>query len=198
MNCEDARHDILLEDAGELSARKTDCLRQHLVSCPVCAAFAQELSQMRTALRNRPAPGPSPLLIHRILENAREAVPARPAPPTFWRAWAAAAVFVIAMAGGWWAWRASQTASREAEPPGGVAELGGFLLATLPEADAADWRVESEEDALDYVARGILLWQGLGVEDDWGASEGFTESEELIPTTLQWRSTPEPGAERRV
>lgn len=101
MNCEEAMELLVAYLYGELDGDLAKALRSHLAQCPKCEAELDGLSRVRTLVSARKDPTPSPLVIQRLVTEAREETSrAR----IFWGSgWLKAAIplcFMVA-AGGW-------------------------------------------------------------------------------------------------
>jgi len=67
MNCDSNERYILLDQTGELSARRKRLVSRHLASCPNCKDYALQLDRLREAARTlgetpdrRPGDGTAP------------------------------------------------------------------------------------------------------------------------------------------
>ncbi|MGQ9652877.1 MAG: zf-HC2 domain-containing protein [Thermodesulfobacteriota bacterium] len=112
MNCEEALDLLVVYLYGELHGERAEALRSHLAQCPKCAVKLDGLSSVRRLVRSREDPTPSPLVIQRLVAEAREDTSrAR----TFWGlGWLKAAIplcFMVAV-GGWIALHHSASTGR--------------------------------------------------------------------------------------
>jgi hypothetical protein len=103
-------------------------LAEHLQSCPSCAEFHREMLALETNIR-RALDTPPPLAasertkarVADIRDAQRAADASRPRPrATLWRGWAVAATVLVALVGGLWALRPSDTLAHDL-----VAHVGG-------------------------------------------------------------------------
>ncbi len=113
MNCEQARHDILLGESGELAPERLALLDQHVVACDACRAYRDESLALMGALKPCLQQGkPSPAVLAAIRAVAAQRAPRPAVPYTPWlaaivthrrlaveiMAWAAVALLLV---GGW-------------------------------------------------------------------------------------------------
>ncbi len=101
MNCEEAQDLMVAHLYGELEGDRAKALGAHLARCPKCAAELDGLSRVRRLVCSRKDPTPSPLVIQRLVTEAREETSR---PRALWGlGWLKAAIPLCLMvaAGGW-------------------------------------------------------------------------------------------------
>jgi anti-sigma factor RsiW len=188
MTCDRAERWILLDQSGELPARRGRKLAAHLAGCARCRAFREALGTLSAAgalaLRDA-APGAA------ALARIREAAAAAQAESGFGR-WRLPAYSVLACAaalalllGGWL--RFGPT--RESDRIGEIHAIVALVSAQeLPEAEAS--AADDPEARLRALANALLAVEGLAVEtgDDleWPDAIPAAGPE---PTALQPRSS---------
>ncbi|MEI6807179.1 MAG: zf-HC2 domain-containing protein [bacterium] len=191
MNCDSAQHDILLDQAGELSTAKSHELQKHLMECPACRRYKISTDSVVDLARHAlPNSGPSPESRERIMAAARRHAAGRPTLFfnyfTTSRFLAAAAGFIIVAAVSCLlvgTHRQNDTALR-------VSEMSTIVAMVTEEGTVAIETTShgSTQPDLRVLARQILRVEGLLVEEVVEEEE-ITPDEDAPPRDLQSHST---------
>jgi anti-sigma factor RsiW len=186
MKCEKIQRDILLGQAGDLSARELENLREHLASCESCRKYSADAEKiMSIAATSLSVAEPSPAVTARILAVAREEAGGKvvmfPGPSLRWALCAAAAVFVMCGAGLWML--SGQTENSASQVSAIVLTLG-----SEEQLNAVSLSGKAEKDQeLQALASHLLLMEGFWV-DEFQEVEFIDAGDELRPTALRSRS----------
>jgi len=185
MKCADCRNKILLDNAGELSHRQAEALRDHLAACPDCRDYGQQLEKLTAAaVEGLPVGEPTRATLARIRAAAEASPPARvvlfPRPVLPSLAYAAALLLVL---GAWFTFAPNGKTDPAVSLSSLVAMVTGEEVAQAePEASATD------DEQLRALARQILIMEGLAPEE-LGEWDSATLDVELPPTTLRSHSS---------
>lgn len=186
MNCRSAQEFLLLEESGDLSARRLARLERHLSTCASCRDARASNRLVLDAVRGSlPSGEPSPAVLARISAAAssravRPALVFLPAPA---RLLAAAALFAVLLAGVYSLVARRETAARmEAEDVVAITAMLGHEPESAPGKDTA----LTPDEELTILARQLLRLEGLQAEE--ASLDDLMLSEESAPTDLQSRS----------
>ena len=184
MNCKLAQRLMLLEESGEIQARRLQRLEKHLAGCRVCrdvrAADRMVMDAVRTGL---PSAEPGAAVLARIRAEAAARGVGRelmfmPAMP---RLLAYAALFVALLAGAYALMPRENAASR-------IEEVGAItaMMGHEPEVAAGDAESLSSDEQLAVLARQLLSLEDL--QPDETSLDDLVLPEESLPTDLQSRN----------
>jgi len=208
MNCEHARHDILLGESGELAPERLALLDQHVAACAACRAYRDESLALLSAIKPCLHQGePAAAVLAAIRTAAAQRAPRPAVPYTPWlaavmthrrlavelMAWAAVTLLLV---GGWFmvpddalqpppATPAPAARHSKALQVSALIDLASQEEETFSEAVSGD---ANEHQQLQALARQLLEVEGLDgsefVETEEATSPGEPDS-----TGLPGRST---------
>ena len=187
MNCDKIEQQLLLADAGELSARAVTRLETHIDTCSRCRAYRDNLARLLPAAHDAlAAAGPSATALAAVSEAAREQL-VRPGIVVFplpaWqpRALAYAAMLVLLL-GGWFMVTPMRGTKRVREAQA--------VVAAVIDYEHGDDDGQTREEELEALARELLRMEGFLPDE----TQDLLYSEQVPdPTALLSRSTHAPA-----
>jgi hypothetical protein len=197
MTCSDFEKDILLNETGELSARRRDPLTRHLFQCPACRAFQADLRHLQQQGHTRSLAG-GPVPPENVMRTIRAAAANRPVKgyaPAF-RSPRALVRLAAGLALVFGVWRVAThqppPMPRNEDRAARISEVSSLLMALTENGEE---QIGSPEPvpahaALKSLATQLLILQDMSVDLPEDATDSPTTPEEHLPTTLQWHSTP--------
>ena len=194
MKCSAIERWLLLEQAGELSARRQVRLQAHLSGCAHCRGYQADLVRLDRLARPATLAGPAPAVMARIRQAAEEGTARRALPFDYGQRWilAWAAVLLVGLGVGFagllgQSHRTSQLAHRTAR----LVETSALLTLVMPQDEPTETSTGAAAESADdlrVLARQLLQLEGMAVE---AADQDLNPTAEPSPTTLRMRSNPE-------
>lgn len=196
MNCTEFRKMALLAHSGECPDAKVSRMQAHRDVCPACRTYEDDLQTIARALQAesaRTVAGPSEATLRRIVEQARLRTP-QPIPE--WRLalrpLAGLAAGLTLILGLWIVPRSNHTPAPDAvSTANGAGTFTSILALVLNHETVGHPVLPTDRDAM---ARHILMLQGIS---ELPEPNETMEPEELQPTSLLRRNTPEAPVEIR-
>lgn len=200
MNCKTYKNQILLEASGELNAKETDALQNHIKSCSECRNFAATMNivtQSYCSIESDIAPHPSVMVnISQAAEKNLKKHELLWFPTHIVRLTAYAATLMF-VAGAMYLTITPPSQPypseiySESNEAARISELSAMvaLVSDQTEADSEEGYITEESDSLEEFAQQLLEMQGFAVDDMFDDEAMLNLFAVPDPTTTQYHNT---------
>lgn len=195
MSCNRYKNWILLESSGELPAKDSEDLHNHLLDCSECSAFARTMNLLADSSYSSQteAPLPHPSVMVNIRQAAEENLQKHKLlwlPVYALRLTAYAAIFMLISGA------ALMTNISNRSEAARISALS-TMVSMVSDIDENHSTAENEE-SLEAIAGQLLKMEGFDDEGMFDDEAMLSLFEEPDPTTTQWHNTHAPQAKISV